>query len=851
MKKFIKSLIALSLSLSLLLAACDGGTGKQEPADVKLWSVNALEKIMRDAKVENYAEAKLSFELAQNETEGAQFLISPQNGYKVENFTVEITDAVDGEGNVISSKNFEVYLQKYIYVDQYGSCPGFDSGFVPDALLPFEKAVEYGENNVQYANQGIYVTVKTTDKTKAGEYSGACKVNIDGSTFTVPVSVTVWDFAVPEENHVGSLFPIGKSQLMYGEMNATDEMYEAYYNFLADYRLSANNLPYSTGATPEEYVTAARKAYNDKRISSFALPYRSSGGDLDYDYVKSYVKALVLASEKEAELLDKATYYFGSMIDEPKFNGVLSLANKIGNGVTRMEEELIEELTDEGFFKNKTDVFSDNIKAKIRNIPNVLTSNYDDLETSDIDFTYSDFALCPLFDDFDGTNAVTGDNNATLYSELKEESGNLWWYGCTNPCYPYPTYHIDDYLLGARVVGTMMHEYGVDGNLYWSVNYYSNTKNSKQGDLERPSDTYNDYYRHVTAFTSGDGYLIYPGVDYGINGPVGSLRLEAIRDGNEDYEYYYVLDGLAETLSDYYKANITTNAMVSGSRGTLYNGTQYIADSENFYEVRREVARTISLCSKDVKFVLNGITVNRDTATVEFFVNANYSVTVNGQSVEGTAQGQGKKYTYSLKLENASNAFNIVMKNGDAVEEVSVLAGGKAGVISLFDSEEEVSKLSGNNNAVVLSYNEDIAYVTGETGGSVKAEITSTFDSNNPVATLSYNPRVTLNLTSIGLLATNLDAVTFNVYNATEMKLEMRILLATNSGLSTLVSTETLVPGLNSVKISAIYNINWSALSSANSIVFEFNNTVDNKHQQAMPKQTLYFDEMLYTEKIG
>ena len=39
---------------------------------------------------------------------------------------------------------------------------------------------------------------------------------------------------------------------------------------------------------------------------------------------------------------------------------------------------------------------------------------------------------------------------------------------------------------------------------------------------------------------NGDGFMIYPGKQVGIDGPVTSIRLELIRDGNEDFEYFQI-----------------------------------------------------------------------------------------------------------------------------------------------------------------------------------------------------------------------------------------------------------------------------------------------------------------------
>jgi len=45
---------------------------------------------------------------------------------------------------------------------------------------------------------------------------------------------------------------------------------------------------------------------------------------------------------------------------------------------------------------------------------------------------------------------------------------------------------------------------------------------------------------------NGDGSLLYPGSDAGIDGPVTSIRLRNIREGMEDYEYFKILADLGD-----------------------------------------------------------------------------------------------------------------------------------------------------------------------------------------------------------------------------------------------------------------------------------------------------------------
>ncbi len=856
MRKKLIAVCSALIVLTMALGGC-GGNVKPRDVDVKLWSTNALDKVQRDDVRENVSSAALNYEMAKNEVEGAQFLITPQNGYKVNRFTVTTSALGDGNGNVIPTSDIKVYLQKYINVtNKMGFSPQLHAGYVPDALLPMEKAVEYGENTVEGVNQAVYVTVKTQKNTPAGVYTGSFTVDVDGAKSDIPVSVTVWNFAIPDENHVGSLFAIWQDELGYGELDATNDMYALYADFLADYRVSATNLISSYWETysVEEYVLAARKATEDPRISTFALPYRSRyvegfGGDVDYSYVKSYILGLLNACEN-AELLDKAVYYFGAMIDEPQYTDTFELAHHIFVETDKMEEEIIAEIERNGYFDGKTKEKVSEIKEKIRKLPNILTTSYTLTETkSKVDYDFGECTYCPLFNEFDGYNQVADEQNLSLYKRLKEVNGSVWWYGCNGPCYPYPCYHIDDNLLGARVLGTMMYDYGIDGNLYWCVNSYGNSNTLKAGEITRASDPYADAARNSPTWpTNGEGYLLYPGADYGIRGPIGSVRLEAIRDGNEDYEYYYLLGEHTDSLGEYYATEITTENMVSALYDRIYRGVKYVADNENFYAVRRELAGIIERIGEDDKFVQESVTYSGENATISFLVNSEYEVEANGTALVGTPQGAGKRYSFTIKMDKPSNSFEIKLKKGSVEKTVSVLAGGKTKIVSSFDDASSVSVLTANDQKITLTHNDNPAFSTS--GGSLKAVIESKFDPNDKTATLTYNPRLTLPLATAGVNISSLDSLSFNIYNDSGIDVALRVRLVAN-GIYYTLSEITLKSGLNAVKIESVYQTNWSMLGSTSGIVLEFNNTLNNDNKEAMPVQTVYIDDLIVGEKLG
>jgi hypothetical protein len=101
----------------------------------------------------------------------------------------------------------------------------------------------------------------------------------------------------------------------------------------------------------------------------------------------------------------------------------------------------------------------------------------------------------------------------------------------------YPTWLLDYPLIQYRVAPWINWSVGASGLLYWATGYWRESS---------------DPWTIPTTYgvLNGDGALVYPGGAVGYAGPVASMRLKALRDGIEDYDYLELLKQLdAQTAS--------------------------------------------------------------------------------------------------------------------------------------------------------------------------------------------------------------------------------------------------------------------------------------------------------------
>ncbi len=741
--KKISSFILSAIVLSTGVFSACSKKNENNGENVKFWTAPSYVKIYQDIDYSSqeeyssfYNADELNVSMFKNEKEGGHVILTPD--YDVQEYTVAVTDLVADNGQKISKENITVYNQKYVDVT-FASKAHTNSvlGMVPDAILPFEKAVEYGENTISKAqNQGIYIEIDSKG-VEQGTYVGNVQITVDGKVRSVKMTANVWGAEVSEENHLKSSFLLRQKELLDNEKDGTDEMYTKYYEQFLDYRL--NITKFTQTFEEEPYIQGLRKYYPDPRISTLHFPRCENGArnGYDYDLAQTWFKKIAeLCFEDETNYYSKL-YYYLAIIDEPHITKTQDKVSTIFKGFAVARHTVINELqTNKESYDVSDELFKQVIDG-IENFPLLLTSSYNET------YTYEKNKLQNYYIDYEGNYANYANKDAEgniteteeefnkryytgnkLYDRPKAEpnpdeeyvitwvpymsvydteaSGERhenehideWWYGCNYPTNPYPTYHLDDALLTSRVFSWMAYEHNVVGNLYWRVNYTSE-KNSF-GVSETVEDPYD--ITNPTQETNGEGMLVYPGMPYGIDGFVPSLRLISIRDGMEEYEILRSTgEKCKELASSVGYTDFDINTTFSKLYRALYQGAKVTGTASDFSQARELLSRFAMLIENGA--MITDVQNKNFSTLVKVYVSSG-TLKVNGAEANFIGKGDGKEYTVEINQTEKENYLDFTLEQGTGNTVFRMFVGGKKQAIEL----AEVSFVGNdkiNDNTVV------------------------------------------------------------------------------------------------------------------------------------------------------
>jgi Domain of unknown function (DUF4091) len=552
------------------------------------WALSSAAKIQPETAPPSEQTGAVQIRCARNERESVQVVVRP--GKPLHKMSIEAGSFSGAGKSVIPSKEIEILKAVYLNVTT-PTDKSTKAGLWPDPLVAVA-----GETELEPGiNHALWIRVYVPREASSGVYHGVLRMRAEGWQVEVPMELTVYDFALPDQMTCQTALGFSAGEVFrYQGVKDDDSKRQVLEKYWANW--SAHHIsPYdpapldpvkvtwpdvhppktnleqrTTLCAPAETLhpaldfdawdTAMAKAFDLYHFNSVSVSIPGLGGGTFYELAKPNLLGfgedspeypLLLGSycrEMEAHLrakgwLDKSYIYWFDEPAESQYPYLQNGFNKLKQycpGIPRMITKLVEPGLIGG--------------------PNLW---------------------CPISDQY----------NHERSQERRKLGERFWWYVCTGPKAPYAGLFLDHAAPEMRIWLWQTFQRNINGILVWQANYW--TSDTAYPDAKHPQNPFEDPMSWTSGYGTpagkklpwgnGDGRLIYPppaaaaGNPAGpvLEGPVDSIRWEQLRDGIEDYEYLTIL-----------------RKRLNQRRNTLKPGT--LRDYEKLVEVPDTITRSMT-----------------------------------------------------------------------------------------------------------------------------------------------------------------------------------------------------------------------------------------------------------------
>ena len=520
--------------------------------DIAIWQVNPIIKtfredlppymsgnrsIMGELRITGDSPQLLSFfdiSLARNEEESLQLAI--RAGQDADHCEVsidgledvDITASIGVVGYVPidhKSSYFGSHEDDWIqlYPQVGGNCDGW-AGWWPDPVLPTNRF-----NLIANQTQPLWITLKTSENTKPGDYRFYVRITYGDQTLFTPVRLTVWDFSLQK-----------------------DASFPAVYDFRGTNQWSRKGLTYKEARREIYKLYKEKKICPDHVMEDPVFKYDKQTKAITADFTDFDAEAAWYFDEMKFPVAYAPGFFylFGwgyppkAYFGEQPFDGQYPWANGEPRDTLRPEyvtiyqtclklfmdhcrekgwdEKIVLYISDEPHYGHKYVV--DQMKA--------ICSMIKEVEPN-LPIYSSTWTHCK---EWDGYLSLWGAGHYGCFpeEEMKErlKAGDKFWFTTDGQmCTDTPYCAIE------RLLPHYCFKYGADAYEFWGATWltFDPWKYGWHAYIKQTSAPH--IKASWTRYPNGDGYLIYPGTPESDGKPVTSLRLEAARDGVEDYEY--------------------------------------------------------------------------------------------------------------------------------------------------------------------------------------------------------------------------------------------------------------------------------------------------------------------------
>jgi len=567
--------------------------------ELAIWQVPAVIKVFQDDVPFGDSASLPAVEIASARNEQESLQLAVRSDRDVGEIQVRVEPPVGPQGFAL--QDFRIEVVGYVPVDRPSSyyqtqVPAWHrkipasagrgdgwAGMWPDPLLPTDTCdLQAGRT------QPIWITVTIPRGAPAGGYEGRVRLEAAGRVLAaVPFRVHVWDFALPDENHLAAIYDVrfGSGGKLWGK--SLDAAYPEIIRFLAARRLCPDTIrPGPEFRRVDGKVTADFTAFDQAATVYFdelRFPFAYTPWDL-YLFGWGHPPKTVLGERA----------YDG----EPPFES--ADRSQLRPEYKQVYQEMLrlfwQHLKDKGWHRRIVLYISDEPFDRHEHIRRQMQALCDMIHEVDpeIPIYCSTWHHVP---DWDGYLDVWGIGHYGVVSsekmtQLRADGDRIWFTTDGQMCTDTP------YCAVERLLPHYCFKYGAEAYEFWGVSWhtYDPFRFGWHAFIHQSSEPGEATW---VRYPNGDGFLLYPGQPLGHDGPVSSIRLEQAREGVEDYEYLYLLrarmaaqrDGRSLVQTD--RAWKAAQDLVQIPNVGGYYSTRILPQPERLDEVRRLVAEAI------------------------------------------------------------------------------------------------------------------------------------------------------------------------------------------------------------------------------------------------------------------
>ena len=528
-----------------------------------VWTAPILDKVLREATPPTNPGTAISLSAAKNEFEPFQLVIRADTN---SNLTIQLS-AFTGPSSAITRQ--EIRRVQYVTIQQPSDSSGIASSAIPDAL----PLTQFGTSEALPGgqNQPFWITIYVPTEAAAGDYTATLSITLNGDTQAIPVSLHVYNFALPanigfDGNWNASFEALGGSASLSAVQTLKDFFFEhrlvpsgvawpAGLNYNGGINYDCNSGQFTAEANDYDFSRLGPKyidgtGWNGVGFPSFEImqfvdnstprPQNFCGvdrgtdpkGTAEYNAAWSKLLAAIDAYLVAHNWTQRGYYY---VQNEPQNQADYDIA---------------------AYLANLTKTAAPHLRIAISEEPKPEIAENAAANGHSYDIWWADLS------EFNPTYAAT-----------RQAAGDtVWWYYLYGDLPPhFNPVTIDHAGIESRIPFWAAWLYRIRGFAYYSVTGWG-------------SDPINDPRPQGTN-QNGDGFLLYPPDSSGL---VTSIRWELLREGEEDFEYLLLANGGAMPASpnDVAAVDVSVKSAVSST-------TSFTHDSAALMHLRDQLGLMI------------------------------------------------------------------------------------------------------------------------------------------------------------------------------------------------------------------------------------------------------------------